>query len=162
MTALGPQLTSPLSAEPVCRSFAMTVCANDFALLDLGEDLGPRALAQASADIEILFPEVIELKDDRVAFAAVHTGVALEVLEELRHPLSPDPHASLMCLLDVFRLVALVVLFPVGGAAGFAVGIGAVRDTVPGESGGGFEGAAARASVHAEDCRQNLGQGRDG
>jgi hypothetical protein len=44
----------------------MTVCTNDVAFGDLGEDGLPGAVAQALRDVEALLSEMVELEDERV------------------------------------------------------------------------------------------------
>jgi hypothetical protein len=61
----------------------MTVCTNDLALVDLGEDVGPGAVSEALGYAERLLPEMVELEDQGVRLAAVRTGMLAEVVEEV-------------------------------------------------------------------------------
>ena len=53
----------------------MTVCTTDVALRHLVEDGLPVAVAQAAGDVERLVLKMVELEDERISFAAVHTGM---------------------------------------------------------------------------------------
>jgi hypothetical protein len=52
----------------------MTVCTNDLALVDLGEDIGPGTVSKALGYAEGLLAEVIELEHQWVRLAAVRAG----------------------------------------------------------------------------------------
>jgi hypothetical protein len=115
----------------------VTVCTNDVAGGDLVEHGLPVAVGKACGDAEVLVPEVVELEDERVAFAAVHAGPLAEELDEIgRAPRDQRPFSP-----DGIRHVALamqrVVLPFVGSSTGAAVVVplapcaaapGAVRD----------------------------------
>jgi hypothetical protein len=49
----------------------MTVCTNDVALVDLGEDGRPAVIAKALRDAEALVAEMVELKHEWICLAAV-------------------------------------------------------------------------------------------
>ncbi len=61
----------------------VTVCTNDLALVDLGEDDGPGAVAEALGNAEGLVGQMVELENQRIALAAVGARMGLEVRDEV-------------------------------------------------------------------------------
>jgi len=80
-------------AAPLGGAATMTVCTNHVALGHLVENALPSAIPKALPDGELLIPEMVELEDDRIALAAVDTGV----LAQERHQ-----------ILDAFRNQSLL------------------------------------------------------
>ena len=56
----------------------VAIHANDFALLDFGEDDIPVLVSQPFPDVEVLVRQVVEFKNDRIALATVNTRVTFE------------------------------------------------------------------------------------
>jgi hypothetical protein len=71
------------------RTAAVAVRTSDLALGDLALERGDRVLAVSKLHNVIAFcPDMIEVQHDRIAFSAVHTSGALEVVDdELQVPL---------------------------------------------------------------------------
>jgi hypothetical protein len=59
----------------------VAVAADHLALLDLLENAVPTSVRELGADRELLFPQVIELKNLRVVLTAVDARMILEVSE---------------------------------------------------------------------------------
>jgi hypothetical protein len=66
-------------ATPLSGAASMTVCTNHLALCNLVEHVPPIAVSKPGRDPELLVPEMVELKDDRVGLAAVSTRVVAKV-----------------------------------------------------------------------------------
>jgi hypothetical protein len=58
----------------------MTVCTNHVACGDLVEHRLPVAVGEASGDVEVLVPQMVELEDERVGLAAVDARPLAEEL----------------------------------------------------------------------------------
>jgi hypothetical protein len=99
----------------------MTVCTNDLALVDLGEDSVPGAVSEALGYAEGLLSEVVELEDQWVRLAAVRAGMLAEVVEEIGGALGGERLLTSQGLGDVAGTVGGVVLALVGGTARAAV-----------------------------------------
>lgn len=72
----------------------MTVCTNDVALVDLGEDGGPAVIAQALRDAEALVVEMVELEHEWICLAAVRAGSRAEELNQVFGSLAGNSPAS--------------------------------------------------------------------
>jgi hypothetical protein len=99
----------------------VAVTADDLALLDLGEDVGPRIVRELGSDVEALVAKVVELQHDWVGLAAVDARMLREVLEEKLRPFSPELGLPALRSRDVSRTISQVVLTPVRGLAGATV-----------------------------------------
>jgi len=72
----------------------MTVCTNDVALVDLGEDGRSAVIAKTLGDVEALVAEMIELKHEWIRLTAVCAGSCAEELNEIFGSLVGDLPAS--------------------------------------------------------------------
>jgi hypothetical protein len=61
----------------------MTVCTNDLALCNLVEDALPIAVSEPIADAELLVPQMVELKHDRICLSAVDAGMPTQVRDQI-------------------------------------------------------------------------------
>ena len=108
-------------ATPASGAASVTVCTNDLALCNLVEDALPVSALKALGDAELLVPEVVELKHDRIGLAAVDAWVLSQIGDQILKALSDERFLSSSRLLDVSLTVGAVMLLLVGGAAGSAV-----------------------------------------
>jgi hypothetical protein len=106
----------------------MTICADDFAELDLLEDPLPTESVEAKPDVEVLLADVVELQDDGICFSAVGTRVDGEVLEEELGPDAATFSLPSNCLIDVTLPVSEVMLSSVLGPTRAAVRVGRSAD----------------------------------
>ena len=85
------------------RSPTMTVCTNYVACGDLVEHRLPVAVGEASGDVEVLVPEMVELEHERIGLATVDTRPLTKELDEISGalgdeqliPICPEPSAAL-------------------------------------------------------------------
>jgi hypothetical protein len=95
----------------------MAVAADDLALLDLEQDVFPRARGERTADRELLVAKMVELEHNRVGLAAVDAGVRGKVCEEIASALELQLALEPACLGDVLCTVREVVLPSIAGLA---------------------------------------------
>jgi hypothetical protein len=99
----------------------MTVCTNDLALCNLVKDALPVSTLKTLGDAELLVPQVVELKNDRISLSALDAGVLPQIGDEILEALSDNSSLSDSRLLDVSLTVGPVVLLLVRGATRAAV-----------------------------------------
>jgi len=103
------------------RLAGMAVRTKDLAFRDLVEDGRPSDACPAHVcDVVALVTQVVELKDDRIALAAVHAGVLRQVSPRAQLVLVPGPIASYSNMRDVFLAIALIPKALVFNEAGLA------------------------------------------
>ncbi len=90
--------------------YSMTVDAHDFAIGDLALDVLERDAVRAEhAHVCPLYPDVIELQDQRVRHAAITTGMAGQMVLNERTSLSPAPSTRIMSLVAMELAAGLEV-----------------------------------------------------
>jgi hypothetical protein len=99
----------------------MTVCTNHLANVDLGEHRLPAAVAQASGDVEVLMPKMVELQDERVGLATVGAVPLAKELDEKGGALLDECPFPAHGVCDVALAMSHVVLPFVGRPARAAV-----------------------------------------
>jgi hypothetical protein len=139
-------------ATPLRGAASVTVCTNDVALCNLVEHVLPIAMSNPGCDTELFVPEVVELKDDRIGFAAIGTGVIAEVGHQEDESLFELGLLPARRGVDVALFVGLIVLPVIGRLAGAAVGASlASLTTMPSEFLVRLLRFAARAPSHRTD-----------
>jgi hypothetical protein len=91
-------------------SATVAVRTDHLALLNLREDRRSGLIRQLAADGERLFPQMVELKNDRICLAAVGARVETEILQEQLGGLELELDLSLVRTRDVAATVGDVVL----------------------------------------------------
>jgi hypothetical protein len=98
----------------------MTVCTNDVALGDLGENGLPGAVAQALRDVEALLSEMVELEDERVGLSAIDARSIAKESHEVHGALCRDRSLAAERVCDVAlamrRIVFVLVVGPTRSA----------------------------------------------
>jgi hypothetical protein len=95
----------------------VAIRADDVALGDLLEDALPAPAGQVAADVEDFVPQVVELEDDGISFAAVEAWVRKEELEQVPRALVGEPPFLNRRTIDVLSAVRQVVPSLVSGSA---------------------------------------------
>ena len=99
----------------------MAVRADDFAFRDLAEHGRPAVVPDAIGHVELLGQKVVELENDRVCFATVHTWVFTQIVAQEAHALISLTSGTAPRLCDVALAVFLVVLLLVRSATRSAI-----------------------------------------
>lgn len=98
-----------MGATPLSGTPTVTVCANDFGLANLGQNLLPIPIRQARADPEALVREVVELQDHRIGLAAIDAWMLAKETDEEDLALTSDPILAGASLVDVPLPIGCVV-----------------------------------------------------
>jgi hypothetical protein len=94
----------------------MTVCADDLAFRHLVEDSLQWSVEKPAGDAAELVAEMVELENQHVGFAAVHTRVRTQIVDDELHALFSEALAASGGVVDVPLLVRLIVDLLVGSS----------------------------------------------
>lgn len=100
----------------------MTVGTDDFAFLDLGEDLLPRTNDQIASDRKLLVTEMVEVEDNRIGFTAVDAGMCPQILDQEAEPVGLKLLLPALVSVKVGRFVGFVMGLAVRSNARTAAG----------------------------------------